>query len=212
MSDAVLARLLAHRVVPVVVLDDLAHALPLAEALTEGGLPVAEVTLRTPVAVEAIRVLAAETELLVGAGTVISAEQVDAAVEAGADFVVSPGFSSSVVLRCAELGVPAIPGVATATEVLAALDQGLAVLKYFPAEAIGGIPALKALSGPFPDVRFVPTGGVSPANLADYLAAPSVVAVGGSWMVAPDLVANGDFASIRRLTSEAVTLAAMATS
>jgi 2-dehydro-3-deoxyphosphogluconate aldolase/(4S)-4-hydroxy-2-oxoglutarate aldolase len=212
MSDAVLARLLAHRVVPVVVLDDLAHALPLAEALTEGGLPVAEVTLRTPVAVEAIRVLAAETQLLVGAGTVISAEQVDAAVEAGADFVVSPGFSSSVVLRCAELGVPAIPGVATATEVLAALDQGLAVLKHFPAEAIGGIPALKALSGPFPDVRFVPTGGVSPANLADYLAAPSVVAVGGSWMVAPDLVANGDFASIRRLTSEAVTLAAMATS
>jgi 2-dehydro-3-deoxyphosphogluconate aldolase/(4S)-4-hydroxy-2-oxoglutarate aldolase len=166
-TEAVLDRLLAHRVVPVVVIRDLAATLPLAEALASGGLPVAEVTFRTPVAVEAIRMLAAETELLVGAGTVIRAEQVDAAVEAGADFVVSPGFSSSVVLRCAELGVPAIPGVATATEVLAALDQGLAVLKYFPAEAIGGIPALKALSGPFPDVRFVPTGGVSPANLAD---------------------------------------------
>jgi 2-dehydro-3-deoxyphosphogluconate aldolase/(4S)-4-hydroxy-2-oxoglutarate aldolase len=210
-TEALLDRLLAHRVVPVVVIRDLAATFPLAEALASGGLPVAEVTFRTPVAAEAIRLLAAETDLLVGAGTIVSTEQVDAAVEAGAAFVVSPGFSSAVVRRCVELRVPVLPGVATATEVIAALEHGLSVLKYFPAEAIGGIPALSALGGPFPDFRFVPTGGVHAANLAAYLAVPSVAAVGGSWMVAPDLMAAGDFDAIRRLTAEAVAVAAAVT-
>ncbi len=212
MTDAALARLLAQRVVPVVVIRDLATAVPLGRALVAGGLPVAEVTFRTLEAAEAIRVLADEPELLVGAGTVTRAEQVEVAVEAGAEFVVSPGFSSAVVSRCAELGVPIIPGVATATEVIAALDHGLSVLKLFPAEAVGGIPTLTALAGPFPDVRFVPTGGVNAANLAAYLSVPSVAAVGGSWMVAPDLVTAGDFDAIRRLTAEAVAIAAAATS
>jgi 2-dehydro-3-deoxyphosphogluconate aldolase/(4S)-4-hydroxy-2-oxoglutarate aldolase len=206
-SDAVLGRLLAPRIVPVVVIRDVASALPLARALVAGGLPVAEVTFRTAEAAEAIRVLAAETELLVGAGTIIRAEQVDVAVNAGAGFVVSPGFSASVVCRCAELGVPVLPGVATATDVIAALEHGLSVLKYFPAEAIGGISALTALAGPFPDVRFVPTGGVNAANLAAYLAVPGVAAVGGSWMVAADLVAAADFDTIQRLTAEAVAVA-----
>ena len=210
MSEDVLARLLSRRVIPVAVVRDPASALPLARALASGGLSVAEVTLRTPAAVEAIRVLAAEPEFLVGAGTVVRPEQVDVAVEAGAQFIVSPGFSDEVVRRCAALDVPVLPGVATATEVMAALEHGLSVLKLFPAEALGGIPTLKALGGPFPDVRFVPTGGVSADNLAAYLAVPSVAAVGGSWMVAPDLVAAGDFDAIERLTADAVAAAAMA--
>lgn len=208
MTEQVFDELLVHRVLPVVVIHELATALPLAQALGAGGLPVAEVTFRTPAAVGAIRLLSTETDLLVGAGTVIRPEQVDAAVEAGARFVVTPGFSSAVVRRCAELEVPVIPGVATATEVIAALDHGLSVLKLFPAEAVGGIAALKALAGPFPEVRFVPTGGVTAANLAAYLAVANVAVVGGSWMVAPALVAAGDFGAIERLTAEALALAA----
>ncbi len=211
MTGVVLERLLAHRVLPVVVIRDLATALPLGQALERAGLPVAEVTFRTPAAADAIRILASETNLLVGAGTVIRPDQVDAAVEAGAQFVVTPGFSVSVVHRCAELEIPVIPGVATATEVIAALDHGLAVLKLFPAEAVGGIAMLKGLAGPFPDVQFVPTGGVTAANMATYLALPTVAAVGGSWMVAPELVAAGDFASIERVTTEALALAAEVT-
>lgn len=208
MTDATLDRLLELRIVPVVVIRDLATAVPLARALAGGGLPVAEVTFRTPAAAEAIRVLSAEPEFLVGAGTIVHVEQVDVAVEAGARFVVSPGFSSPVVQRCAELEVPVLPGVATATEVITALEHRLSVLKLFPAEAAGGIAALKALAGPFPDVRFVPTGGVNASNLAAYLAVSSVAAIGGSWMVAPDLLAAGDFDAIRTLTAEAVAIAA----
>jgi 2-dehydro-3-deoxyphosphogluconate aldolase / (4S)-4-hydroxy-2-oxoglutarate aldolase len=207
-TEALLELLLSHRVIPVVVVQELATTLPLARALEAGGLAVAEVTFRTSCAPEAIRLLAHETDVLVGAGTVIRPDQVDAAVEAGARFVVTPGFSAAVVRRCAELEVPVIPGVVTATEVIAALDYGLEVLKLFPAEAVGGVTALKGLAGPFPDVRFVPTGGVSPANLGSYLALPSVAAVGGSWMVAPELVAAGDFDAIERLTADAVALAA----
>jgi 2-dehydro-3-deoxyphosphogluconate aldolase / (4S)-4-hydroxy-2-oxoglutarate aldolase len=210
MTDPIFDQLLRHRVLPVVVIHELAQAVPLAQALGAGGLPVAEVTFRTPAAAGAIRLLSTETDLLVGAGTVIRPEQVDAAVEAGARFVVTPGFSSAVVRRCAELEVPLIPGVATATEVIAALDHGLSVLKLFPAEAVGGIAALKALAGPFPEVRFVPTGGVTAANLAAYLAVANVAAVGGSWMVARELIAAGDFGTIERLTAEAVALAAEA--
>ena len=148
--------------------------------------------------------------MLVGAGTVVRPEQVDAAVEAGARFVVTPGFSARVVGRCRELGVPVIPGVATATDVIAALDHGLKLLKFFPAEAAGGIAALKALAGPFPGVRWIPTGGISATNAASYLALPSVAAVGGSWMVAPDLIAQRDFGAVTRLAREAVSLGAEA--
>jgi len=203
-----LDELTKRRLVPVVILDRLADALPLAAALERGGLPVAEVTLRSAAALDAIRLLSAESDLLVGAGTVISPGQVDAAVAAGARFIVTPGLSERVVARCLALDVPVIPGVATATEIVAALDLGLTLLKFFPAEAAGGAAALKALAAPFPQVRFVPTGGVTAANAPGYLALDSVAAVGGSWMVAPALLAAGDFDAVARLAEEAVMLAA----
>ena len=203
----VLRAVLGGRVVPVVVLEELETSVPVALALQAGGLPVAEVTFRTAVAVDAINRIAGDTDVLVGAGTVVRPEQVDEAVAAGARFIVTPGLSLRVIERCRELDVLVIPGVATATEVIAALDQGLDVLKLFPAEAAGGIALLRALRGPFPDVRFVPTGGISAANAASYLALPSVAAVGGSWMVAPELVAARDYAAVTRLAREAATLA-----
>lgn len=203
-SNAVLSR----RVIPVVVIKELETALPLVEALGQGGLPVAEVTFRTEAAADAIRLIAAETGVLVGAGTVVRPEQVDLAVEAGARFIVTPGFSARVVERCRELNILVIPGVATATEVIAAVDAGLDLLKFFPAQAAGGVPLLRALQGPFPGVRFIPTGGVSASNAASYLAVPSVVAVGGSWMVDPHLIAARDFAAVTRLAGEAVLIGA----
>ena len=205
---SVLDELCARRIVPVVVIDELESALPLARALVDGGLPVAEVTFRTAIAAVAMRLIADETDLLVGAGTVVRPEQVDLAFDAGARFIVTPGFSPAVADRCRDLWIPVIPGVATATEVINAVDHGLDMLKLFPAEASGGIPLLRALRGPFPDVRFVPTGGVSAANAADYLAVPSVAAIGGSWMVAPELIRAGDFAAVTRLTAEAVAIGA----
>lgn len=211
MSDA-LELLCASRVVPVVVLDDLDRARPLGDALKAGGLPVVEVTFRTPAALEALHVLAAETDLLVGAGTVVRAEQVDQAMEAGARFVVTPGFSRGVVRRCRELGMPVVPGVATPTELIAALDEGLGLLKFFPAEASGGVSMLRALHAPFPGVRFIPTGGVTSANARAYLSLPCVAAVGGSWMVAPQLVRDGEFDTVTQLSAEAVQLAAEAAS
>ncbi len=198
--------LLRRRIIPVVVIEELATARPLAEALEQGGLPVAEVTFRTEVAADAVRLLAHEKRLLVGAGTVVRPEQVDLAVEAGARFIVMPGLSPRVVERCRELDVLVIPGVATATEVIAALDHGLDLLKLFPAQVAGGVALLRALQGPFPGVRWIPTGGVSAANAASYLALPSVAAVGGSWMVASELIAARDFATVTRLAREAVRL------
>lgn len=198
--------LLRRRIVPVVVLEELEAARPLADALELGGLPVAEVTLRTEAAVEAVRLLAQEETLLVGAGTVVRPEQVDVAVEAGARFIVTPGLSARVIERCRELDVLVIPGVATATEVIAALDHGLTLLKLFPAQMAGGVALLRSLQGPFPGVRWIPTGGVSAANAASYLALRSVAAVGGSWMVAPDLIAARDFPTVTRLAREAVRL------
>jgi 2-dehydro-3-deoxyphosphogluconate aldolase/(4S)-4-hydroxy-2-oxoglutarate aldolase len=203
-SSAVLSR----RIIPVVVIKELETALPLAEALDRGGLPLAEVTFRTEAAAEAIRRIATETAVLVGAGTVVRPEQVDLAVEAGAQFIVTPGFSTQVVERCKELDVLVIPGVVTATDVMAALDEGLDLVKFFPAEAAGGVALLRALRGPFLGVRWIPTGGVSAANAASYLALPSVAAVGGSWMVAPELIAARDFAAVTHLTQEAVSLGA----
>ena len=202
----VLTALRAARLVPVVVLDDAADADALAGALVEGGLPVAEVTFRTAAAQDSIRAMAARGDILVGAGTVLTPEQVDQAVAAGARFVVSPGLSRAVVERCGEHGVLALPGAVTATEVQAALELGLSTVKFFPAGTSGGPGAIKALAAPFGGVAFVPTGGVGPGNLADYLAVPAVAAVGGSWMVPRDRGKAGDFAGIRTLCAEAVAL------
>ncbi|WP_307861963.1 bifunctional 4-hydroxy-2-oxoglutarate aldolase/2-dehydro-3-deoxy-phosphogluconate aldolase [Nocardioides sp. SYSU D00065] len=178
-----------HRIVPVVVLDDPARADDLGAALVEGGLPVAEATFRTPEAAAVLRRLSARDDLVVGAGTVLTDRQVDQALEAGAKFVVSPGLSPSVVRRCQEAGVPVVPGVATPSEIMLALDLGLDTVKFFPAEANGGLPTIKALAAAFPQVRFMPTGGISADSAPAYLAHPSVAAVGGSWMVAGDLLA-----------------------
>jgi 2-dehydro-3-deoxyphosphogluconate aldolase/(4S)-4-hydroxy-2-oxoglutarate aldolase len=177
------------RVIPVVVLHDPAAADDLGAALVAGGLPIAEVTFRTEGAATVLRRLAQRGDLTVGAGTVITAAQVDQAYEAGAKFVVSPGLSSAVVRRCQALNLPVIPGVSTATEIIAALDLGLDTVKFFPAEASGGLPTVKALSAAFPQVKFVPTGGITAQSAPAYLAHPAVAAVGGSWMVAPDLLA-----------------------
>jgi len=204
----ILERLAAHRLVPVVVLDDAAHADALAQALVDGGLPVAEVTFRTAAAADSIRAIAARGDVLVGAGTVLTPQQVDTAVAAGASYVVSPGTSRAVVERCQEHGVLALPGAVTATEVQAALELGLSTVKFFPAGTSGGAKAVAALAAPFGDVGFVPTGGIGPSNLAEYLALPSVRAVGGSWMVPRELVRRGDFGAVRDLTAEAVSLVA----
>lgn len=200
----VLDRLGAARLVPVVVLDDAAHAGPLAQALVDGGLPVAEVTFRTDAAADAIRTMADRGDVLVGAGTVLTPQQVDQAVAAGAAYVVSPGLSRAVVERCHEHGVLPLPGAVTATEVQAALELGLSTVKFFPAGTSGGAKAIAALAAPFRGVRFVPTGGIGPANLREYLDVPAVAAVGGSWMVPRDRIAAGDLAEVTRLTAEAV--------
>jgi 2-dehydro-3-deoxyphosphogluconate aldolase/(4S)-4-hydroxy-2-oxoglutarate aldolase len=202
----VMSALSAARLVPVVVLDDAADADTLAGALVAGGLPVAEVTFRTSAAQDSIRAMSARGDILVGAGTVLTVAQVDQAVAAGASFVVSAGLSRAVVERCQEKGVLALPGAVTATEVQAALELGITTVKLFPAGTSGGSAAITALAAPFGDVRFVPTGGVGPKNLAEYLSIPAVAAVGGSWMVPRDLVKSGDSAGIQALTAEAVAM------
>jgi len=202
-----LSALSAARLVPVVVLDDAARADGLAAALVAGGLPVAEVTFRTAAAADAIRVMSARGDILVGAGTVLTVAQVDQAVAAGADYIVSPGLSRAVVERCREHGVLALPGAVTATEIQAALELGLSTVKFFPAGTSGGAAAIAALAAPFGGLTFVPTGGVGVKNLHEYLALPSVAAVGGSWMVPRDRVAAGDFETVTRLTEQAVALA-----
>jgi 2-dehydro-3-deoxyphosphogluconate aldolase/(4S)-4-hydroxy-2-oxoglutarate aldolase len=194
-------------VVPVIVAEDAEAVRGLAAALKRGRLPVAEVTLRTPASLAALRLLAADGELVVGAGTVTRPEQVDLARDAGARFVVLPGFSARVVNRCRELGMPVVPGISTATDVISALDHECELLKFFPAEASGGVEMIRALQAPFPHVRFIPTGGVNAANAGAYLRLPSVVAVGGSWMVAPALLRDQDFASVSRLAEDAVLIA-----
>jgi len=196
MTD-VLAFLAATGVVPVVVIDDPSKSEALAQALIEGRLPTAEITLRTPAALETIRALAAVPGFAVGAGTVVDPSQVTKALEAGATYLVSPGFSPAVSRECATLGVPLIPGVATATEFMAALDAGHQMVKFFPAGAAGGVPMLKALAAPFPSARFMPTGGISLATLADYLAVPAVAAVGGTWIASRNAIAASDFATVK---------------
>jgi len=203
----VLAALGAHRLVPVVVLDDAGAADGLAAALVAGGLPVAEVTFRTAAAAESIRIMAARGDVIVGAGTVLTPAQVDEAADAGASYVVSPGLSRAVVERCAERGVAALPGAVTASEVMAALELGVTTVKFFPAGTSGGAAAVKALAAPFGGVSFVPTGGIGPKNLHEYLSIPAVHAVGGSWMVPRDLVSAGKFDEVTALVAEAVALA-----
>jgi 2-dehydro-3-deoxyphosphogluconate aldolase/(4S)-4-hydroxy-2-oxoglutarate aldolase len=197
-------------ILPVVVLEDAGQATDLAGALIEGGLPVAEITFRTKAAAGAIAAMSSDPRILVGAGTVVTVEQVDRAVEAGARFVVSPGFSHAVVLRCAELGVVTIPGAVTATEIMAALDAGLSLVKFFPAGSSGGPGAVKSLSAPFAGLGFVPTGGIDASNVSDYFAVPSVRAVGGSWMVPPVAISSGDFDLVRDLVASSVSAVRLA--
>ena len=205
-ESPVLKQLVQCRLVPVVVIDRAEDAAPLAEALKAGGLPVAEVTFRTAAAEAAIREMARDKDLVLGAGTVLQVEQVDRAIAAGATYIVTPGFNAKVVRRCRERGVPVFPGVATPTEIQMALDEGVEIVKFFPAESLGGIKALKAIAAPYSMVRFIPTGGINLAKLGDYLAFKAVVAIGGSWMVAPELLKARNFAEVTRLTSEAVAL------
>jgi 2-dehydro-3-deoxyphosphogluconate aldolase/(4S)-4-hydroxy-2-oxoglutarate aldolase len=204
--DETLHILSTARIVPVVVIDDVDRADDLAWSLVECGLPIAEITLRTSEAMGVILAMSRRGDIHVGAGTVTSTKHVDAAFEAGAKFIVSPGFSPSIVRRAQELGILVLPGVATATEILAAMDLGLGAVKFFPAQTSGGAPAIKALAAPFPEMAFVPTGGIGRDNLQEYLDLPSVIAVGGSWMVPRDLIKKGDFTAISSLCAEAVTL------
>lgn len=195
-------------VVPVVVLDDVKDALPLAKALTEGGLPCAEVTFRTEAAEESIKVMAeAYPDMVVGAGTVLTIEQVDAAVKAGAKFIVSPGFDPEIVDYCLEKEIPIFPGCVTPSEVAQAVKRGLKVVKFFPAEPSGGVVMIKAMAAPYNQLRFMPTGGIGTQNLKDYLEFNKIICCGGSWMVKADLIKNGEFDKICKLTKEAKELA-----
>ena len=192
-------------IIPVVVIDDAKDAVPLAKALCEGGLPVAEVTFRTDAAEEAIRLMSeACPEMLVGAGTVLTTEQVDRAVAAGSKFIVSPGLNPKVVKYCQEKNVPITPGTARPTDIEMALELGLDVVKFFPAEQNGGLAMIKAMAAPYTKVKFMPTGGINAKNLKSYLDFDKIIACGGSWMVPKDLVAAGDFEAIKNLTREAV--------
>lgn len=196
-------------VVPVVVLDDADHAVPLARALVAGGLPAIELTLRTPAALEAIRRIATEVpDILLGAGTVTTPDQAKRAADAGAAFLVSPGSTPAVLAGMAETGLPFLPGVATVSEAMAALEQGVTELKFFPAEAAGGVPFLRSLGGPLPQVRLCPTGGITAASATDYLALPNVGCVGGSWLTPQAAVETGDWAAVERLAAGAAALAA----
>ena len=195
-------------IVPVVVIDDAAQAPGLVAALAAGGIRCAEITMRTDAGIDAIREATAALPdgFLVGAGTVLTGADVDRAVDAGARFIVSPGLDDEVLARCASLGVPIVPGVATATEVQRALRAGLDHLKLFPAGMLGGLPMISALAGPFPQVRFLPSGGVSPSNAAEYAASPHVFAVSGSWMAPRDLIAAGDWAEVTSRSRAAMEL------
>lgn len=196
-------------VVPVVVLEDAKDAVPLATALVKGGLPCAEVTFRTEAAEESIRLMMEQfPKMLVGAGTVLAVEQVDAAVRAGAKFIVSPGFDAEIVDYCIKNEIPVFPGCITPSEVAQAVKRGLKVVKFFPAEPAGGISMIKAMAAPYVGLKFMPTGGIDAKNLEDYLSSDKIICCGGSWMVKGDLVKAGEFDKIRELTAEACKLVA----
>ncbi|MGI9235990.1 MAG: bifunctional 4-hydroxy-2-oxoglutarate aldolase/2-dehydro-3-deoxy-phosphogluconate aldolase [Woeseiaceae bacterium] len=198
-------------VVPLVQSDDPASAVQISRALAAGGLTVAEVVFRTDRALECLQAVAGEVpEMIAGAGTVLSADQAQAAVDAGAQFIVSPGLDDGVVAAAKDRAVPVYPGIVSPSELQHAYNLGLDVVKFFPASIAGGVPALKALSSVFRTMRFMPTGGVSPGNLADYLAVPAVLACGGSWLTPTDAIASGDYEKITRLAKEAVKIASQA--
>lgn len=205
---AIIDRIRAARLLPVVVLERAEDAVPLARALLAGGLDVAEVTFRSDAAAESIARIAQQVpDMLIGAGTVLTPAQVDLAVASGARFLVTPGYNPAVVARAKASGVAIVPGINNPTGVETAMAAGLSLVKFFPAEPTGGVPFLKALTGPYGGMEFIPTGGISTANLKTYLALKAVVACGGSWMVDPALIRAGDFDRITQLTAEAVALA-----
>ena len=195
-----------RKLIPVVAIQDAGHSDALADALITGGLPCAEFTFRTAAAQDAIRYMAKRGDILVGAGTVLTVDQAKAAIDAGATFMVAPGFNPKVVRYCLEQNIPMIPGVATPTDIEAAMDMGLEILKFFPAEALGGFKTIKAICAPYTKAKFIPTGGINAGNVVQYLKHPRVVACGGSWMVTSNLIANEQFDRITSLTREAVTL------
>ena len=194
-------------IIPVVVLDDAKDAEPLAKALCEGGLPCAEVTFRTAAAEESIRIMSSKyPDMLVGAGTVLTTEQVDRAVAAGAKFIVSPGLNPEVVKYCQEKNIPITPGIQTPTEIEMALSLGLTTVKFFPAEPAGGLKMIKAVAAPYTTLKFMPTGGINAQNVRDYLAYDRILACGGSWMVKKDLISAGKFDEILAMTAEAAAI------
>lgn len=202
--DALVAKLREIQIVPVIALDDAADAVPLGEALVKGGLPVAEITFRSDAAEEAIRRLRGENpDILIAAGTVLTKEQAKKAVDAGADFIISPGFNPNVVKYCQDLGVPITPGINNPTAIEAALELGVNTVKFFPAEASGGVKMLKALLAPYFMLQVMPTGGINPTNVKDYLAIKNVIACGGSWMVEKSLLAGKQWVEVERLCQAA---------
>ena len=203
--DDVLGKIATLRLVPVVKIEKNTDAVPLGRALLKGRLPIAEITFRTAAAEEAIRILTAELpELLVGAGTVLTVDQVKTAVDAGACFIVAPGFNPTVVDYCLERNICVVPGVNNPSQIERALERQLKVVKFFPAEVSGGLPFLKAVAAPYSDILFMPTGGINPQNFLSYLSFPRVIACGGSWMVEPGLIAAGDFLEIEERSRDAV--------
>lgn len=195
------------KVIPVIAIDNAEDIIPLGKVLAENGLPAAEITFRSEAAVEAIRLLReSQPDMLIGAGTVLNREQAIAAKEAGATFVVSPGFNPNTVRACKEIGIDIIPGVNNPSTVEAALEMGLTTLKFFPAEASGGINMVKSLLAPYTDIEIMPTGGINPNNIKDYLAIPRVLACGGTWMVDKKLIEEGNWEELAHLTREAVKL------
>ncbi|MGV3660701.1 MAG: bifunctional 4-hydroxy-2-oxoglutarate aldolase/2-dehydro-3-deoxy-phosphogluconate aldolase [Prosthecobacter sp.] len=204
MSEDVTQTIARLRVVPAVVIDDVNAAVPMAEAMVRGGLPVVEVTLRTPYALEVIRMLSRVEGLLVGAGTVTSLAQLDQALSAGARFVVTPGLDAEIVKVCQGKDVAIFPGAVTPTEIMQAMNLGLPAVKFFPSNVYGGLSAIEALSGPFPSMKFMPTGGVSLANLATFLQHPNVLACGGTWMAKRDWIREGKFDEIENACRETI--------
>lgn len=203
--NAVLEEISKIGIVPVIALDDAKDAEPLAKALVEGGIPCAEVTFRTACAADVIKIMTTKyPELLVGAGTVLTTEQVDRAVEAGAKFIVSPGLNPKVVKYCVDKGIPVTPGTSNPSDVEQAIELGLEVVKFFPAEQAGGIAMIKAMAAPYTMVKFMPTGGINAKNLADYLSCDKILCCGGSWMVKGDMIKAGEFDKITAMTKEAV--------
>ena len=205
--DKILEQIGIYGIIPVIIIDNAENSIPLADALIGGGLPVGEVTFRTKAAKESMEKIAKKfPEMLLGAGTVLSIEQVKSAVDSGAKFIVSPGLNPKVVEYCLTKNIPITPGIATPTEIERALEFNLEVVKFFPAESLGGLNYLKAISAPFGNLRFIPTGGIDERNLLSYLQFPKVLACGGSWMVKSDLISNKKFDEIKKITLEALAI------